>query len=212
MTAKLNSFQFRRNHLKVPENDLENYLQVSAPGAVLCYRPLAELDITESCMQRNYSPLKNLKVASPCSAEWNEMYGDDRKRFCGDCKLNVYNLSGMTKDEAETLLLAAEGRLCVRYFQRSDGTVLTADCPVGWAAVKRRLSNWATAAFSMLFSLVVGLSSATFFVKVLPQVGSLEVPGTRKTDPQPTMGVMARPEPDPTPGKRELLGNVSVKR
>lgn len=163
-------------------------------------------------MQRAKSPLKNLKIASPCSADWNEMYGDERKRFCGDCQLNVYNLSGMTRDEAEALMLAAEGRLCVRYFQRSDGTVLTADCPVGWAAVKRRLSNWATAAFSMLFSLIVGVSSAAFFVKVVPQVGKLEIPGTRQVEPQPTMGVMARPNPDPTPSGRQLIGNVSVKR
>ena len=77
-------------------------------------------------MEKRYdSPLKNLKVASPCSADWDRMAGDDRKRFCGDCKLHVYNLSGMTKYDAENLLRLSEGRLCVRYFQRADGTVLT---------------------------------------------------------------------------------------
>ena len=40
------------------------------------------------------NPLDNVRVASPCSVDWNEMIGDNRKRFCGDCKLNVYNLSG----------------------------------------------------------------------------------------------------------------------
>ncbi|HMT07118.1 MAG TPA: hypothetical protein PKA82_03870, partial [Pyrinomonadaceae bacterium] len=82
------------------------------------------------------SPLNNINIASPCSSDWNEMYGDDRKRFCGECKLNVYNLSGMTKDEAEALITNAEGRLCVRLYRREDGSVITQDCPVGWAKVK----------------------------------------------------------------------------
>ena len=82
------------------------------------------------------SPLKDVRIASPCSADWDKMYGDDRKRFCGDCKLNVYNLSGMTREEAEGLIMRAEGRLCVRFYKRRDGTVITQDCPVGWERVK----------------------------------------------------------------------------
>jgi hypothetical protein len=90
------------------------------------------------------------------------MTGDSRKRFCGECKLNVYNLSDMTRYDAENLLRLSEGRLCVRYFQRPDGTVLTQDCPVGWARVRRRLSLAATAAFGLFLSLLgtVGVMSA----------------------------------------------------
>ncbi len=59
---------------------------------------------------RNFTnPLNNIRIASPCSANWNEMYGNDRKRFCGDCKLNVYNLSDMTRQEAENLLMNLRG-------------------------------------------------------------------------------------------------------
>ena len=57
------------------------------------------------------SPLKNLKIASPCTAEWDGMTGNERKRFCGECKLHVYNLSGMTRYDAENLLRLSEGRL-----------------------------------------------------------------------------------------------------
>ena len=103
------------------------------------------------------SPLDNIRVASPCPADWNEMYGDERKRFCSDCKLNVYNLSGMTRRDAETLIQDHEGRLCVRFFRRADGTVLTADCPVGWERVKRRVSRTITAAASMAFGFAGGL-------------------------------------------------------
>jgi len=73
------------------------------------------------------SPLNNIQIASPCPADWNEMYGDGRKRFCGDCKLNVYNLSGMTRDEAEALVMNAEGRLWVRFYNRADGSVIPED-------------------------------------------------------------------------------------
>src|SRR6187549_3287824 len=104
-------------------------------------------------MSRFDSPLTNIRIASPCSADWEQMYGDDRKRFCGDCKLNVYNLSGMSLEEAEGLIMNAEGRLCVRFYKRRDGTVITGDCPVGWARVKQRARVLATAAFSMLIAL-----------------------------------------------------------
>ena len=87
-------------------------------------------------MSRFESPLNNIRIASPCSANWDEMYGNDRMRHCGQCKLNVYNLSGMTRQEAEALVTYAEGRLCVRFYRRTDGTVITENCPVGWARVK----------------------------------------------------------------------------
>ena len=82
--------------------------------------------------------LPNLLVATPCRADWNQMTGDDRVRACGACEKNVYNLSEMTRDEAEALILAKEGRLCVRYFQRTDGTILLKDCAVGVAQKRKR--------------------------------------------------------------------------
>ena len=47
------------------------------------------------------SPLRNVKVASPCPADWDRMIGDERVRFCGQCELNVYNLSAMSEAPAE---------------------------------------------------------------------------------------------------------------
>ncbi len=108
-------------------------------------------------MSRFTSPLDNIRIASPCSANWEGMFGSDRKRFCGDCKLNVYNLSDMTRHEAENLILSSEGRLCVRFFRRADGTILTKNCPVGSAAVKQRASRVATAVFSMIAGLFTGV-------------------------------------------------------
>lgn len=141
-------------------------------------------------MSRFDSPLNDLKIASPCPANWEAMYGDDRKRFCGECKLNVYNLSGMTQDEAERLVTNAEDRLCVRYYQRADGSVITQDCPVGWAKLKQRTMVYATAAFSMLMTLFSGILLVSLFSKQKTTIGQLKISFTTPT-PMPLMGAVA---------------------
>ena len=98
--------------------------------------------------------LANVRVASPCSARWADMTGDERARFCGQCLKHVYNLSEMTAEAASSLIREKEGKLCVRFYQRADGTVLTADCPVGAAAVWRRVKRLAAAAVALLVSAV----------------------------------------------------------
>jgi len=96
--------------------------------------------------------LQNARTASPCSADWKKMAGDERVRFCSDCNRNVYNFSAMTGREIESLLASREGRVCARLFRRSDGTILTADCPVGVRAVVRRVSRIAGAALTAALS------------------------------------------------------------
>ncbi len=153
------------------------------------------------------SPLNNIRIASPCSASWNEMYGDDRKRFCGDCKLNVYNLSGMTRDEAEVLIMNAEGRLCVRFYKRADGSVITQDCPVGWAKVKQRTKLYATAFASMVMALFTGILFASYFSKIRETrmvMGAVAMP---LVTPSPTP-LMGKPSIDPTPNY-EMMGGMS---
>ena len=86
------------------------------------------------------SVLDNVRIASPCKADWSAMKGDDRVRFCAQCKLHVYNLSGMRREEAEQIVRGTEGRLCVRFWQRADGTMITRDCPTGLNARQRRLA------------------------------------------------------------------------
>src|SRR5438105_3053276 len=83
--------------------------------AAYYYRQLIERNQAsvneENTMTTLTSPLKDLKIASPCTASWDKMTRDDRSRFCSECKLNVYNLSAMSKREAEALVRSAEGRL-----------------------------------------------------------------------------------------------------
>ena len=174
------------------------------------------------------SPLNNLKVASPCSQDWEQMIGTERKRYCGECKLNVYNLSGMSRDEAENLIMNSEGRLCVRFFKREDGTVLTQDCPVGWQAVKKRVSKTAAAFASLIFSLISGLGLAAMFNQSDKEVliGDIAVykptptptPKATPKDDYPIMGAIEMPSPipkstsKPTPNVEHLMGKIAVTR
>lgn len=87
--------------------------------------------------------LEEIRIASPCSVPWQDMSGDDRVRHCSQCDLDVFNLAAMTRTEAEELVVAKAGRMCVQLYRRFDGTVVTQDCPVGWRksrrAVRRRV-------------------------------------------------------------------------
>jgi len=103
-------------------------------------------------MSAHESPLDHVRVASPCPMAWDAMQGDASVRFCSQCKLHVYNLSGMDRAQAEALVQQTEGRLCVRFFRRRDGKLLTQDCPAGLAAVRKRALKLAGMAAGILLT------------------------------------------------------------
>lgn len=146
-------------------------------------------------MAKYTSPLDHVRVAAPCSADWDAMVGTERARFCGQCRLNVYNLSGMTRREAEQLIAASEGRLCVRFYRRADGTILTENCPVGLRALKRRLSRTASAAASTILSFLAGLGLYT---------------ALDEKEPVRTMGVVATAPVRADPPVSTFMGTYAV--
>ncbi len=161
--------------------------------------------------KNNFSnPLDNIKIASPCSADWNKMVGDERQRHCAECKLNVYNLSGMSRRAAENLLIEAEGRVCVRYFKRADGTVITKDCPVGWKAVKRRVSKIAAAFASLIFTAVGGIGLTSYFSQAneYPLMGEIAV--AENSEPQKTSEIHLNSNVSVEPELIEIMGDVSI--
>ena len=95
--------------------------------------------------RRSLPLLERVEVASPCGVEWDTMTGDDRVRFCPTCAKNVYNLSALPADQAEAFLRNREGAACIRLYRRADGTVLTADCPVGTRRKRNRRAKAAIA-------------------------------------------------------------------
>ena len=93
------------------------------------------------------------------------MVGDDRVRHCAECNLNVYNFAEMNSAEVEELIANREGRLCARFYQRRDGTILTKDCPVGFQIKVRRISRVAGAALTAIVG-VAGAAAQTPTPKV----------------------------------------------
>jgi hypothetical protein len=83
--------------------------------------------------------LANVRVGSPCKERWADMIGDDRVRVCNGCERPVFNLSEMTRAEAEAVMATRGITPCVRFYRRADGTVMTTDCPTG-ARRSRRLA------------------------------------------------------------------------
>jgi len=94
-------------------------------------------------------PLR-LEVARPCPVSWDGMAGDDKVRFCALCQKCVYNLSAMKLSEARQLVEEREGKVCVRFFQRDDGTVMTEDCGFGLERVRRSVRRGVGATLGFL--------------------------------------------------------------
>ncbi len=149
------------------------------------------------------NPLDQLRIASPCTMSWDAMKGDDRRRFCGACKLNVYDLSNLEAKEALDLVRRSEGgRVCMRFWRRKDGTVITADCPVGIAdRARRRVRTLAKALVVLMLTLVGGVAFAHTET------------GSRIVD---RVHAFFSPPPDPPvpmavpPGQRVVMGEVAL--
>jgi hypothetical protein len=104
------------------------------------------------------------------------MTGDERARHCAQCRLNVYNVENLSADEVRQLIGQKEGRVCFRFMLRKDGTLLTKDCPVGLAAVRRKM-YLGFAVTVLFFTGFVGTLLNAMGVKEKPSC-SLEEPGT----------------------------------
>ena len=166
--------------------------------------------------------LEQLRIATPCHVDWNEMDGDDRVRFCSECSLNVYNLSEMARDEAEAFIAKREGRVCVRVYRRHDGTVVTKDCPVGRAALHRQVLALVGGVLAAIFLVGTGaLASAGLLASrqwhnaggaALGNWFRLPSPATQMGEPQ--MGDMGVVEPlaPQTPPPMPIVEEVSSKR
>lgn len=162
-------------------------------------------------MARFNDRLDRVKIAAPCNADWDQMFSfeGERVRFCSQCNLNVYNLSEMTRNEANTLLARTEGRLCVRFYRRADGTVLTENCPVGLRAFKRRAAWVAQVLLGMLLSFLggLGLSSLRPIRELIEHSSSQTIvmgdigpiPEVRQPESESAIGLLVQIEKPPQP-------------
>ena len=103
--------------------------------------------------------LTNIRIASPCPADWEKMVGDERVRHCAECNLNVYNLSAMTERQVQELIAGSRGkRLCTRFYRRADGTILTQDCPWSLRALTRKVSRLAATVLTAIMGVTVAMA------------------------------------------------------
>ncbi len=134
-----------------------------------------------------------LTVNDPCTEDWGAMRGDEVKRFCRLCHQNVYNLSSMDRATAERFVAGAEGDVCVRFYRRADGTVVTRDCAPDRFRAARRAARSSLAFVGLGVAGVLGMVGALGFT-------SLHVAGTWVEELARKVEAEGEPEPIPMMG------------
>ncbi|MEO0322221.1 MAG: hypothetical protein AAF447_04645 [Myxococcota bacterium] len=133
-------------------------------------------------------------VKKPCTVSWGGMQGEGAVRHCGQCRKNVYDLSAMSRADAEELITLSEGDLCVRFRRRADGTIVTGDCP----PVRRR--GRALRRLALVGATAAGVAGAAMTLTP-PGPGCTGVTMGEPAFPEPmVMGAMVAPPMDP-PGE-----------
>jgi hypothetical protein len=54
-------------------------------------------------------------IEKPCPMKWDDMKGDEKRRYCEHCHLHVHNLSAMTPQEQRETLSPGPDRRCISY-------------------------------------------------------------------------------------------------
>jgi hypothetical protein len=66
-----------------------------------------------------------------CPIPWTTMPGDERSRFCSQCARTVVNVSFLTESQRAALLEnPPPGGLCVAYYRRLSGEMVSAERPL----------------------------------------------------------------------------------
>lgn len=104
-------------------------------------------------MANQFRVLDQIRIESPCEADWDSMIGNDQIRFCSHCRLTVNNLSEMTPKVIRRLLAESNGRLCVRYYQQPSTSLSASPPTMLHKIIGRRASRIAAGAFTAALSL-----------------------------------------------------------
>jgi hypothetical protein len=143
--------------------------------------------IKGTIMAKKLSKLDSIRIPQPCSTEWEQMIGDDRTRFCNECNKHVYNLSAMTRRQAEAIIEASRGKLCARVIRQEDGTTVVRDdaiLPDAGLHHIRRASPIASAVVSAMMA-VSPVMAAQTSVPAKQSASVLSQQGQKKPGAQP---------------------------
>jgi hypothetical protein len=148
-------------------------------------------------MKTSLQVLDAIQIADPCPVSWDSMTGTERMRHCSQCKQDVFDLSAMSADEAAQLINDSGSSICVRFYRRTDGRVVTRDCAAILAL--RRLRNVIyRAALAIASFLGIAFASSGCTEKPCrsgPTMGAMMMPTQGKPAPPSELN-----EPAPGPG------------
>jgi hypothetical protein len=138
-----------------------------------------------------------IEVRTPCPADWEQMHGDEKSRFCQHCQKDVHNLSAMPADEAARLVCQSAGQLCVRFAKDESGKVLTLD----YRGITKRRWSWKVWTLIALAGAMITASvQAVLFGKKITRTGPVMVLGGVGPPPPVVMG---------KPGPPVVMGEVA---
>lgn len=138
----------------------------------------------------------DLSIKTPCPKKWEELAGDERRRYCSACALHVWNGARLRRAEAQALVVGATERVCMRLELDPTGAPRFADSPQprpGRAPLHTRVLRLAASAAGLLLAACTRESASTTCPAPDPAGG----PAHATT----LMGKIASPE---------VLGDVAV--
>lgn len=152
-------------------------------------------------------------VPKPCHEDWDKLTPVERGHFCTVCETKVWDLSSLTKEEADEFLRSTEGDLCVSYKERTDGEVVHREAPVvPLSRLVRRLP--AAASFSLALAACTpsgqadgkdAQQDATHEAKPKPEADQDAKPEVDEEAPTTAVDE-PEPEPKPDPDVRHVKG------
>lgn len=118
--------------------------------------------------------LDDVVIAAPCPISWDNMTGDDRVRHCSGCDKHVYNIADMTDAEASDFFTKNGSVECVRIFRRTDGKIMTDNCPKGLRIIRNRIKN------GLKFGAGIAAAIFTFIPGFSPSANAQQASGETK--------------------------------
>ncbi|APR85021.1 Hypothetical protein A7982_10370 [Minicystis rosea] len=157
-----------------------------------------------------------IPIASPCSVDFSSMtLADAKKRFCGECKKHVHDLSQMSRTEARALLSSptTEG-LCVHYLYDERGAVWFAEeaklvAPSRLARMKRFVAAAAAVAAPLSLTACMG---AAMPHEPLPPPPSPPAAPAPSASAAPTTSASAAPAAPQAPASAAPAPKVAAPR
>lgn len=148
--------------------------------------------------------------------KWEDLVGDERRRFCGACDKHVYNLETLEPEELVAIVEETEGRFCGRLYRRpKELTVMTSHCSVGIRTARRQVVGRAALAVAAVAGATYAAAPADAPPMALGVIEPAQVEPPPAPPPEPVVmeafelgEIEAEPVPEPPARPAERLGGL----